>query len=157
MWNNIILGLNTLATIVMVICTAIALRDWKKEKSIIVYKDIRNALNSLNDILIKLDDVHSRLMPSFIEIEPLLKEIEPLKVYLYPKQKLYMALEKYCQINKMMVSNLTVLYNKDGSEVSDSEKVEQSYKKVQELVQYYLFKIPQAREDVKKALQQALS
>lgn len=157
MWNYILTGLNTLASIVMAICAVTALRDWKKEKSIIVYKDIRNALNNLNDILIKLDDVHDRLMPSFWEIEPLLKEIEPLKAYIYPKQELYMALENYCQINKIMASYLKILYKKNGSEVSDNEKAEQSYKKVQESVQYYLFKIPQAKENVKKALQDALS
>ena len=157
MWNYILTGLNTLASIVMAVCAVIALRDWKKEKSIIAYKDIRNALNNLNEILIKLDDVHNRLMPSFVEIEALLKEIEPLKAYLYPKQELYMALENYCQINKIMVSYLTILYKKNGSEVSDNEKAEKSYKKVQELVLYYFFKIPQAKEEVKKALQKALS
>ena len=73
MWNNILTGLNTLASITMAVCAVIALRDWKKEKSIIAYKDMRSALNRLNDILIKLDDVHDRLMPSFEEIKPLLK------------------------------------------------------------------------------------
>lgn len=153
---SILTLLNTLASIVMAVCAVVAINDWKKEKSIIVYKDTRKALNTLNEILIKLDDVHNRLMPSFLEIEPLLKEIEPLKAYLYSNQKLYIALEKYCQINEVMHSYLMVLYKKDGSEVSESEKAEQSYKRVQELVEYYFFQIPQSKEELKRALNEAL-
>lgn len=151
-WNAI----TAIATLIMSLCAILALFDWKKEQKMILYKDRRRALKQLNKIVLKLEDVYKRLMPSYAEIPNLLKEIESLKVHLEYDEDLKTNLKKYCDTYSNIYSFTTVIDRVNKEENISQENKKNVNNRLQRLIEGWIFKMPTNSECLKKIIQKKL-